>query len=55
MHSQNTTTIALINERWVCLPARQRPLEKPLRGLQDYFRGEVGGREVDDDFICEVF
>ncbi len=39
----------------VCLPARQRPLEKPLRGLQDYFRGEVGGREVDDDFICEVF
>lgn len=34
----------------VCLPARQRPSEKPLRGLQDYFRGEGGGREADDDF-----
>ncbi len=39
----------------VCLPSRQRPLEKPLRGLQDYFAGGVGGGELDDDFICEVF
>jgi len=34
----------------VCLPARQRPLREPLRGLQGYFWGGAGGR-VDDDFL----
>ena len=54
--SQNTTIIVLTNERWVCvcLPSRQRPLEKPLRGLQGYFAGGVGGGEVDDDDFVPI-
>lgn len=34
----------------VCLPARQKPLSEPIRGLQSYFRSGVGG-ELDDDFM----
>ena len=38
----------------VCLPSRQRPLEKPLRGLRGYFAGGVGGGEVDDDDFVPI-
>ena len=54
--SQNTTTTVLTSEGGGgCLPARQKPHSEALRGLQSYFAGGVGGGELDDDFVCEVF
>lgn len=38
----------------VYLPSRQRPLEKPLRGLRGYFAGGIGGDEVDDDDFAPI-